>query len=193
MERVMNKFKVAGLAMALGLSTNLYASDFSYNYINIAMGKTDSSDIDPSSSTGDYSSISGSFIFQDALFFSLESTTYKFDAQDAETLQFGVGAFTATGSTTDLYGAVRIANSEVGAVDESGFQIDVGLRNQLTSHVGIDGRLKYHDVFDESGMGYLLAARYYPAPQLSFGVGYEYMDFNENDMNTAFANFRYNF
>lgn len=191
MERVMNKFKVAGLAMALGLSTNLIASDFSYNYVDIAIGKADSSDID--SSTGDYSSISGSFVFQDALFFSLESTTYEFDAADAETLQFGVGAYTETGSTTDLYGAVRISNSEIGTVDESGFQIDIGLRNQLTSHVGIDGRLKYHDVFDESGMGYLLAARYYPAPQLSFGVGYEYMDFNENDINTAFANFRYNF
>lgn len=191
MERIMNKFKVAGLAIALGLSTNLIASDFSYNYVDIAIGKADSSDID--SSTGDYSSISGSFVFQDALFFSLESTTYEFDSADAETLQFGVGAYTATGSTTDLYGAVRISNSEIGAVDESGFQIDVGLRNQLTSHVGIDGRLKYHDVFDESGMGYLLAARYYPAPQLSFGVGYEYMDFNENDINTAFANFRYNF
>ena len=187
----MNKLKVAGLAMALGFTTNLYASDFSYNYIDLAIGKADSSDID--SSSGDYSSISGSFVFQDALFFSLESTTYEFDAADAETLQFGVGAYTATGSTTDLYGAVRIANSEIGAVDESGFQIDVGLRNQLTSHVGLDGRLKYHDVFDESGMGYLLAARYYPAPQLSFGLGYEYMDFNENDINTIFANFRYNF
>jgi len=38
-----------------------------------------------------------------------------------------------------------------------------------------------------------LAARYYPAPQLSFGVGYEYYDFNGNDINTVLANFRYNF
>ncbi|OUR70441.1 hypothetical protein A9Q77_07400 [Marinomonas sp. 42_23_T18] len=187
----MNKFKIAGLAMALGLATNLYASDFSYNYIDIAVGKSDSSDI--SSASGDYSSISGSFVFQDAIFFSLESTTYEFGSTDADTLQFGVGAFTATGSTTDLYGAVRIANSEIGTVDESGFQIDVGLRSQLTSHVGVDGRVKYNDVFDDAGMGYMLAARYYPAPQLSFGVGYEYYDFNGNDINTVLANFRYNF
>jgi len=187
----MNKFKVAGLAMALGLATNLHASDFSYNYIDIALGKAESSDIN--SSTGDYSSFSGGFVFQDSMYFSLESTTYEYNSVDAETLQFGVGAYTPTAGNMDMYGAVRIANSEIGSVDESGYQIDIGLRSAITTHIELDGRFKYHDVFDDAGIGYLATARFYPAPQISFGAGYEYYDFNDNDIYTVYANFRYNF
>ena len=188
----MKKFKIAGLALALGLTTNLYASDFSYNYVDLALGKAESTDIN--SSTGDYSSFSGGFVFQESLYFTVESTTYEYDNVDAETFQFGVGAYTATSlSNTDMYGTVRIANSEIGSVDESGFQIDGGIRSALTTHIELDAKLKYHDVFDDSGMGYQATVRFYPAPQISFGAGYEYYDFNNNDINTVYANFRYNF
>lgn len=189
----MNKLKVLGLTMAVGVaSTGLQASDFSYSYIDLGFGITDDEN---SSSNGEFRTMNGSFLTPMGPFIAFESTSYEEDGEyNVDLTAVGVGAFTATGSQTDIYGTLQLVNADLGGgEDESGFRVSIGARTALNSHVEVDGKVKYEDVYDDSDTSIVIAARYYATPNLAAALAYDTAEIDGTEIDSIYAALRFTF
>jgi len=190
----MNKIKVLGLALALGVSSlSLHASDFGYSFVQLGFGITDDEN---STSNGEYSGVTGSFQTQNGVLVLFESTRFEESGQyDFDFTAIGAGIYTATGSQTDLYGGLQLVNADLGAEnDESGFRVSIGIRTALTSHIELDGSVKHEDVYDnDSDTGYGLALRYYATPNVAAGVHYDSTDINGLGIESIYGSIRFIF
>ncbi|TBR44836.1 hypothetical protein CBF23_002050 [Marinomonas agarivorans] len=189
----MNKFKTLGLAIAVSAaSTALHASDFSYNYIDLGFGITDDEN---SSSNGEYRTFAGSFVTPMGPFIAFESTSYEEEGQyNVDLTAVGVGAFTATGSQTDIFGTLQLVNADLGTSgDESGFRVSIGARTALGSHVELDGKVKYEDVYEDSDTSIAIALRYYATPGLAASLNYDTAEINGLEIDSMYAAIRFAF
>lgn len=186
----MNKLKVLGVAVVFGaLSTTLQASGFSYNYLDVGFGITDNVDND---STGEFKTMSGAFQTQSGPFVAFESTGYEEDGQyNVDLTALGVGAFTATGGSTDFYGTLQLVNADFGTgSDQSGYRVSMGFRSAFGSHVELDAKVKFEEVYDESDTSVYLAARFYATPTLAAAINYDSAGVNGSDIDSYYASIR---
>lgn len=167
------------------------AEGLSYNYGEVSYLDTDYD----TAGDGDGFTIGGSFAINEMFFATgsytdgeLENGT-KVDLQD---LSVGVGYRTNeyTGAF-DLLGTVSFESLELGASENSGFGLGVGLRGELSPGFEVNGGFKYKDIDKVDGFDYGIGGVYTFTPNWAVVGSYSRGDL-EDDRNVKLEsdNFR---
>jgi hypothetical protein len=181
----MKNIILSGLtATACALSAGAQAGPF--DYIDYGFGKIDP---DSSSSSDDYSSLSGAFQTSAGPFIALETTEYG----ELDVLAIGAGVYAPVGGQSNVFGMLQYIKADYGNNDETGFRISAGVRTTLTNRVELEGKIKHDDVYSQTDTSFAAALRYYVTPNFSVAANYDTAETNGNDLNAMFASLRLNF
>ena len=173
-------------------STQALSSNFSYSYLDLAVGNLEIGDYDD----GEFTSIEGGYQLQGNLFLNFDLITHDYSGYEVEYIKYGLGMFTSMGSNADLYGTFQIVDIETdNGSDDTGNHLELGARIALTKHLEFDGKLMRQKIDDDTTTGYLASARFYTTPNLAFGGGYKVWEGDDgaNDTEIVYANIRFNF
>ncbi|MFT4575018.1 hypothetical protein [Marinomonas primoryensis] len=169
-------------ATACAFSFSVQASTFTY--IDYGFGTIDP---DNSTSSDDFSSLSGAFELSNGVFIAAESTEYG----NLDVTAIGAGVYTPVGRASSLFGALQFVQADWGNNnDETGYRFTAGLRSSLADRLEVEGKIKYDDIYTETDSSVALALRYYVTKNFSIGANYDIAEFNSNDQNAMFASLR---
>jgi len=169
-------------AAACVLSISAQAATFTY--IDYGFGKIDP---DYSTSSDDFSSLSGAFELPNRVFVAAESTEYG----NLDVTAIGAGVYTPVGRASNLFGTLQFVQADWGNNnDETGYRFAAGLRSSLADRLEIEGKIKYDDVYTDTDSSFAVALRYYVTRNFSIGANYDIAEFNGNDQNAMFASLR---
>jgi hypothetical protein len=180
----MKKVLLASLAAtACALSMGVQASTFTY--IDYGLGTIDP---DNSTSSDDFSSLSGAFELPNGVFIAAEATEYG----NLDVTAVGAGVYTPVGRASSLFGVLQFIQADWGNNndDETGYRFTAGLRSSLADRLEFEGKVKYDDVYTETDSSFAVALRYYVTKNFSIGANYDIAEFNGNDQNAMFASLR---
>lgn len=155
----------------------VFAEGLSYNYVEANYASTDYDQ----AGDGNGFNVGGSFAFSEMFFVNGSYTDSELKANgvknDLKDLSVGIGAHTNqyTGAF-DLVGAVSLEQLEVGAGDDSGFGISVGLRGEVTPGLEVNGGFKYKDIDSLDGFDYGIGGVYSFMPNWAVTGGYSKTD-----------------
>ena len=188
----MNKLK-STLLMALAMaSTQAISSNFSYSYLDLAIGDLEIGDYDD----GEFTAIEGGYQLQGNLFLNFDFITHDYSGYEVDYIKYGLGMFSSLGSNADVYGTFQIVDVETdNGSDDTGNQLELGARIALTKHLEFDGKLMRLKIDDDTSTGYTSSLRFYTTPNLAFGGGYKVWEGEDgaDDTEILYANVRFNF
>jgi hypothetical protein len=182
---------LAGIAFS-GLSTNVHAADFSYNYVEGAYESTDldGPDADVFRLSGSYELTPNVNVIGEYAAGDIDNPTGGSDL-DFEETAIGLGYHTGIAPKTDVTANIKYINQDIDLVeDDNGYGVGVGVRHWLMDKVEVDADIDYVDVGDNEDTRLKLGARYHINESFSAGVGYSTSD---NDVDVVSGNIRWNF
>ncbi|GAA0234062.1 hypothetical protein [Marinomonas primoryensis] len=179
----MKNILLASLA-ATACAFSFSAQAATFTYIDYGFGTIDP---DNSTSSDDFSFLSGAFELSNGAFIAAESTEYG----NLDVTAIGAGVYTPVGRASSLFGTLQFVQADWGNNnDETGYRFTAGLRSSLADRLEIEGKVKYDDVYTETDSSFAVALRYYVTKNFSIGANYDIAEFNGNDQNAMFASLR---
>ena len=171
--------RISLLALLLSFSAAASADDFSYNWLQVGYGTIEFDDIDLD---GDGLGFGASFEVNDDFFIFGNYTTVDLDfGIDANSMRAGVGYNTTVAEGADLFATVSYEYAEIdlpilGAEDDNGFGIGVGMRYWVAPGFELNGGVSYVDVGDDGDTAFSFGAVYSFTPAFAGGLGASFAD-----------------
>ena len=140
-------FLLTSPAMAQGPSFNFVELGYNSSEFDVGNGV----DVD-----GDGFAVGGSFEIGENMFVFASYADTDFDfSLDISALQVGLGWHTSISQTADIVARVAYVDAEIGlsgfgSVDESGYGLGIGVRNDVSVLVELYGEISYVDLGDDA-------------------------------------------
>ena len=174
------KLKSIALATLLAMGVNVQAADFSYSNLELGIGQVEA-DSEDGSIDGDMLALAASFELGETFYFNVGLGKVDYDGDiSSDSQHLGIGAHTALGENTDLFGEVSFLRGEVDfygySDDDTGNAIALGLRHMATSNLEVYGGVERVDIFEETENSLFVGVSYALTESLELGASYSDSD-----------------
>ena len=153
--KMIAKYFFVGL-FVLGLSNNSYATDFNYNYAQVAYDDIDITSGGITVNDADGFSFAGSFEVTPDIFVTASYSIWDLESViDFDTWKIGGGYHMSLQTETDLVIEALIGNSEVSSafasIDNDIWSVSVGVRHNLSEKLELGGKIAITDYENKDG------------------------------------------
>lgn len=175
MNRQLLKIALPVTLLGLGISSPLYAKDFSYNYVELGVADVEVGDSD---NDGDYIYGGGAMTLNPDVFIRGSLGSVDFDPGEADVVSLGVGHPMSLSQRSDLVLAVDYSNIDPdrGGSDTDTLTASAMSRTWLTNNIegNLYGGLAYadYDRGDDSGAVLGAGIRLHVTPQVSVAADF---------------------